>query len=190
MRIENSFEVARPTREVWDLLVDVPSVVPCMPGAELEEVVNDRTWRGKVTVRLGPVSLTYAGTVVLEELDEARRLAQLTANGTETRGKGMARAQVIATLEPTGEGTRVDIVADLSLAGAVAQMGRGIIADVSARLTNEFAGCLEATFAGRRGPAVEPGRPVAGFRLGLWALLRAFRRTMARLWAVLRRPFR
>jgi carbon monoxide dehydrogenase subunit G len=189
MRIENSFEVARPTAEVWSVLLDVPAVVPCMPGAELLEVVDDRTWKGRVTVRLGPVSLAYAGTVVLEELDETAHRAELMATGTETRGKGMARARVVSSLKGTAEGgTRVVIVTDLSLSGAVAQMGRGMIADVSARLTDQFARCLKARLVD--GSTGGTASPVGGVRLGLWALVRAIRRALARLWAIMSRPFR
>ena len=191
MRIENSFEVPRGPEEVWALLLDVPRMAPCMPGAELLEVVDDQSWRGKVTVRIGPVSLSYAGTVVMEERDDVGRRAVISATGSETRGKGMAQARVTSHLEP-GEhgGTRVAIEADLTLSGTVAQFGRGMIADVSRRLTDEFALCLETRFGAASKEPSRASPPVAGLRLGLWALLRAWGRFFGRVWRSIIRPFR
>lgn len=186
MRIESSFEVPRGPEEVWELLLDVPRMAPCMPGSELLEVVDDRSWRGRVTVRMGPVSLSYAGTVVMEERDDADRRAVIMAAGTETRGKGTARARVTSHLEPSEDGgTRVAIEADLTLSGAVAQFGRGMIADLSRRLTDEFARCLEARFDAGTGDLAGSSPPVGGLRLGLWAFLRAAGRFLGRVWRAL-----
>jgi carbon monoxide dehydrogenase subunit G len=193
VRLENSFEVPAPPEQVWDFLLDVSGVVPCMPGAELTEIVDDRTWKGKVSVRLGAVSLSYLGTVVMEERDERGRTVVLEAKGTEARGKGMASARSTSRLEPTGNGgTRVVIETDLTLAGAVAQFGRGMIADVSQRLTDEFADCLKDRLTSGAEEAVpaSAGRPVAGLRLGAWALIRALGRFFSRLWRAVTVPFR
>jgi carbon monoxide dehydrogenase subunit G len=187
MKLENSFVVPGSPDEVWDFMLDVERVVPCMPGAELTETVDERTWKGKVGVRLGPVSLSFTGTVVREETDEAERRVVLKAQGSEARGKGMASATVTSRLEPAEGGTRVDLVTDLSLSGAVAQYGRGLIADVSRRFTDEFAECLagqlgRSKVAGEAGAAAAPAaRPVSGLRLGLWVLFRAAGRLVARV---------
>lgn len=153
-------------------------LVPCMPGADLTEVVDERTWKGNVKVKLGPVSLVYAGTVVLDERDDANRRALLTAEGRETRGKGTATATVTSTLQSAdGGATRVVITTDLKLSGAVAQFGRGMIGDVSQRLTDQFAECLKARLSAAPTPAAgSAAKPVPGIRLGLWALLRAVAR--------------
>lgn len=187
MELENSFEVAVPPDRAWDFMLDVERVAPCMPGAELTEIVDDRTWKGKVTVKLGPVSLSYAGTVVMQERDDQARRVVLKADGTETRGKGTASALVTSTMEPTPEGTRVTIHTDLTLAGAVAQYGRGMIGDVSQRLTDQFAECLAAQLTAPEGEAPPPpeARPVAGIRLGVWAVLRAVARLFRRIWAAI-----
>jgi carbon monoxide dehydrogenase subunit G len=191
VRIENSFEVPRGPEEVWALLLDVPRMAPCMPGAELLEVVDDRSWRGKVTVRMGPVSLSYAGTVVMEERDDVGRRAVISATGTETRGKGTAQARVTSHLEPSEHGgTRVAIEADLTLSGAVAQFGRGMIADVSRRLTDEFARCVGTRFGAASEEPSKASPPVAGLRLGLWAFLRAWGRVFSRVWRSIIRPVR
>lgn len=183
MKLENTFEVAAPPEQVWAFLLDVERMAPCMPGAELTEVVDDRTWKGKVNVKLGPVSLSYAGTVVMRERDDAARRCVLQADGRETRGKGTATATVTSRLESVdGGATRVVIETDLTLSGAVAQMGRGMIGDVSQRLTGEFARCLAERMAATGGPGdappAEAPRAVSGIRLALWALFRAIGRLL------------
>lgn len=184
MQLEDSFEVPAPVERVWDYMLDVEKVAPCAPGAELTEIVDDRTWKGKVNIKLGAVSLSYAGTVVMEERDEAGRRVVLRARGSETRGKGVASALVTSTMEPTEDGgTRIRISTDLSISGAVAQYGRGLIADVSQRLTGEFAECIRGQLSAEPGEAPPPvvSRPVGGIRLGLWALFRAIGRFFRRI---------
>ncbi|HEV8163461.1 MAG TPA: SRPBCC family protein, partial [Actinomycetota bacterium] len=94
MRIEQTVEVEAPLDRVWALVNDVPRVAPCMPGAELTEVVDERTFAGTVKVKLGPINLSYKGTVMLDQVDEAGHSAQLSANGRDVRGGGTAKAKV------------------------------------------------------------------------------------------------
>ncbi len=168
-------------------MLDVEQVAPCMPGAEITGKVDERTWKGKVGIKLGPVSLAFAGTLVREEVDESAKRVVLKAEGSETRGKGAASAVVTSKLEPTDEGTRVDVITDLTISGAVAQYGRGMIADVAQRFTAEFAQCLAARMgspAGEAGAEAAPppvAKPVSGLRLGVWALFRAIGRSFGRL---------
>ena len=208
MELENSFEVAAPPERVWEFLLDLERVTPCMPGAELEELVDERTWKGSVTIKLGAVKLSYASTVVIEERDDAAHRVLLKASGREKRGKGMANATITSQVEPAGDGARVTMATDLTISGAVAQYGRGMIADVSKRLTDEFANCLQAQVAAQpadaapgpepaaeagaggppRAPAPAPApvpppqaKPIGGIRLALWALVRAIGRLFKRL---------
>jgi len=204
MRIEDEFVVVAPLDRVWEYLLDVEKIAPCAPGAELTEVVDDRTWKGKVNVKVGPVSMSFAGTVSLQERDDAAHRAVLKADGREQRGKGAASAIVTSRLESVEEGTRVVIETDLTISGAAAQYGRGMMGDVSKRLTNEFAKCLQASMAadsaqadsprtstdaapevsGGAAPPVVPrpqAKPVKGFRLAVWALWRAIVRAFKRL---------
>lgn len=194
MRLENSFEVLAPLDQVWDFMLDVPRVAPCMPGCELTDVVDEETWKGKVLVKLGPVSLSYAGKAVMVERDDASHRVVIKADGTETRGKGTASALVTSHMEQAGDGkTRVVIQTDLSLSGAVAQFGRGMIADVSQRLTDQFARNLQERMAAPGEAGSDPpaaAEPVAGIRLGLWALLRAVGRFLARIGRAITSPFR
>ena len=148
MQLSNSFEVAASPESTWRLLNDVPRVVPCMPGAKLERLVGEDEWAATLQVKLGPISLQFAVDVVREEADEIARRVRLGAKGREVRGRGQAQATIVSSMTPAGEGTRVDIDTDLTLRGAVAQYGRGIVPEVAARLTREFADCLANQLAG------------------------------------------
>lgn len=194
MLIENEFEVPAPVDRLWAYLLDVERVAPCMPGAELTEVVDERTWKGKVNVKFGPVSLSFAGTVTMEERDDAAHRVVLKAQGMEQRGKGAASANVTSWLEPGDGATRVKMRADITLSGFVAQVSRGMLPDVSAKLTQRFADCLRANMAALEAvpaeaaaapaaPAPAPPRAeaIGGLRLGIWALLRAIGRFFRRL---------
>ncbi len=191
MQIDNEFTVAAPIDRVWAYLLDVERVAPCMPGAELTEVVDDRTWKGKTSIKVGPVALSFAGTVVMQERDDAAHRVALKAQGMEQRGKGAASASVVSRLEEVAGGTKVTMQADLTVSGAVAQYGRGMIQDISQRLTGEFAACLERNITAEAASSAEVGaapaapaavaRPVKGFRLGLWATWRAIGRFFRRL---------
>ena len=142
MLIENAFTVAKPLDLVWDYLLDVHKVAPCMPGAELTETIDDRNWKGKLTMKFGPVSMSFAGSVTLEERDETAHRVVLHAKGTEQKGKGAADAKVTSWLEAVDAGTAVKMQADMTLTGAAAQLSRGLLPEVSKRLTQLFADCL------------------------------------------------
>jgi carbon monoxide dehydrogenase subunit G len=156
MHIDNEFQVKAPIELVWSYLLDVERVAPCLPGAELTEVVDDHTWKGKTNVKIGPVAMSFAGTVVLEDRDDAQHRVTLKAQGMEQRGKGAASATVVSRMEESGGGTRVVIQADLTVSGAAAQYGRGMIADISQRMTNEFAQCLERNILAEAASSAEP----------------------------------
>ena len=143
MQLENSFHVAAPLESAWILLNDVPSVVPCMPGAELLEGGADDTWKAKLSVKLGPIALQFLTDVRREEVDEAARRIVLSARAREARGRGNAQATIESRLVAVDGGTRVEITTDVRLQGTVAQYGRGIVSDVASRLTEQFAACIE-----------------------------------------------
>src|SRR6266545_471048 len=157
MRIEQTVEVDAPLDRVWALVNDVPRVAPCMPGATLTKVVDERTYEGTVRVKLGPINLSYKGTVVLDEVDEAAHSAQMSANGRDVRGGGTAKAKVDTRLEAISDSrTRMSVSTDLHLTGRVASFGRGAVQDVSAKLFGEFAQCLRQTLeAAKAAPAAE-----------------------------------
>ena len=175
MRLENSFQVPAPPETTWALLNDVPRIVPCMPGAELDEVVDENTWRATVHVKLGPIALAFATQLTRDDVDEASRVVRLSAKAREKKGRGGALATIETAMTDLDDGTHVAITTDLTLQGAVAQYGRGVVPDVAAQLTRQFADCLARQLAtAGPPPAPEPVRPVGGLRLGLGALWRSF----------------
>lgn len=202
MQLETRFQLPLPPEQAWKILLDVERIAPCVPGANLTEVVDERTWKGKTSVKLGAVSLAYAGTVVMEERDDAGRRAVLKAQGTETRGRGLASARITMGLEDAdGGATRVVMLTDLTISGPVAQVARGMIGDVSQKIANQFAANLSSTLAAPPGGAA-PGeasaaapigppaqaKPIGGLALLYWALLRALGRFLIRVGeALLRR---
>ena len=159
MRLEHSFTVPVPVDAAWEVLLDLQRIAPCMPGATLTGV-EDGAFTGTVKVKLGPITLTYQGKGRFVERDEAARRVVVEASGRDTRSAGTASATVTSTLTPQdtltpgSEATRVDVVTDLAVTGRPAQFGRGMIADVSAKLIGQFADCLAETLTGP--PAPEP----------------------------------
>jgi uncharacterized protein len=181
VEITDSFTVAASCDEVWRLFLDVERVAPCMPGAELTEVIDDKTWAGRVRMKIGPVSMKYSGRVAMVERDDAGRRMTLRAEGAEESGKGGATAEVRVAVDETPEGgAHVVITQDLALSGAAAQFGGRMIADVSAHLTKQFAACLSAQLSGDTVGA-QP-REVPALRLAVWAFFRAVARTLRLPW--------
>ena len=159
MNWTNTFEVEAPPDEVFRILLDVPTIAPCMPGAELTGQTDDGGYEGTVKVKLGPITAQYKGKASITETDEAAHRAVLVAEGKETRGQGTASATVTASCRPQGTGTVVEIETDLKLTGRVAQFGRGVLQDVSAKLIGQFADCLATT-------VLAPGGTSAGADAG------------------------
>src|SRR6266404_997895 len=154
MEFDNAFEVPLPPDEAWKVLLDIERIAPCMPGAELTEVVDRNTYKGKIGVRLGPVALTFAGIVKFEQIDGATRSARVAAQGTDAKGRGGANAASVFRLEPAGDGSKVMVHTNLTLSGAVAQYGRGvgIIQATAAQIITQFANNLKAQLAKEGGP--------------------------------------
>ena len=162
MEFDNSFEVPLPPAQAWPVLMDIKRIAPCMPGAELTEVVDPMTYKGKISVRLGPVSLAFAGLVRFEEVDNQNHTARVKAQGTDAKGRGGANAAASFRLEPTAGGSRVLVHTDLSLSGLVAQYGRGVgvVQTTAAKLMEQFADALKVELA-RGEPAAAPAQTVA-----------------------------
>lgn len=172
MRLENSFRVVLPLESAWATLLDIPAITPCMPGAELLTVEDEHTFRGQVKVKLGPVAVAFQGRARLLEVDKRQHKVRVTASGSENKGRGSAQAEVAFTLTPEDDTTRVDIVTDLMLAGAVAQYGRaqGVIADVARVMIESFAKNLQAHIDAGGAPSGEgkrtPAPALSAFSIG------------------------
>jgi uncharacterized protein len=180
MRMEQSFEVQAPLAQVWEALIDLERVAPCLPGAAITGHDEDGTYRGTFSVKLGPMTAAYNGTIKIEDADPAAHRATLKAKGTDKRGQGGANATIVNTLSERDGVTVVDAVTDFNITGRLAQFGRaGIMQDVSNRLMRDFATCLSSRL-GETAPAPEassspppqpaqspspPAAPVKGFSI-------------------------
>src|SRR5437763_8808679 len=162
MQIENSFQVAAPADRVYAYLLDVNRVVGCVPGAELSEVVDPNTFKGKVKVKVGPVTVAYAGTARITDRDDAARTAVLAGEGRETTGPGNARARATMRVTESGSGSLVAISTDFTVAGRVAQFGRGLMEDVSKSLVAQMAACLKSKLEASEAPPAAAASPESG----------------------------
>ncbi len=157
MKMENEFTVEAPVEQAWETLLDLERITPCLPGAALEEESDDE-YKGTMTIRLGPVTQKYNGTVSFEETDEESRRAVLKADGKDARGQGTASATITSTLSEEDGGTKVRVETDMHLTGRAAQFGRGVQQEVATKLINQFAECLEKEIMGEN-TREEPEQP-------------------------------
>jgi uncharacterized protein len=192
MKLEHSFQVAAPLDRVWEALIDVERVAPCLPGAEITEAGEDGSYRGTFSVRLGPTTAAYRGELAMEEVDAAAHRAVMRASGQDKRGQGSAKATIVSTMREEAGTTSVEVETDFTITGRLARFGRGgMIEDVSNRLLRDFSECLqqkiEASEAAPDPEAPEPpdprpaqAKPVGGFSLFLRAMLDRIRRAFRR----------
>jgi uncharacterized protein len=150
MKLENKFTVDVPVQEAWDVLLDLERITPCLPGAALTEETGEDEYKGEMTVKMGPVSQKYDGTVKIEEAAESEHRAVLKANGKDARGQGTASATITSTLheENGGESTRVHVETEMQITGRAAQFGGGMHQEVAEKIMGQFAECLEREIVG------------------------------------------
>ena len=141
MQLQNDFTVPAPVSEVWKTLLDVERIAPCIPGATVDRVDGDEV-TGRVKVKVGPITASYAGTAQFVTKDETEHRLVLQGSGRETRGSGTASATVEVRMSEAGSTTQVTVNTDLDITGRQAQFGRGVMTEIAARLTEQFAGCL------------------------------------------------
>ena len=159
MKLENEFTVPAPVEHAWEVLLDLDRVAPCLPGAAIEGSEGDEH-TGTMTIKIGPITARYKGTVKIEEADEQARRAVMRAQARDSRGQGTAAATITSTMEEVEGGTRVHVETDMRVTGPAAQFGRGVMQDVSAKLMGRFADCLAEEMAASP-PAAEPAAAAA-----------------------------
>ena len=206
MKLEHSFKVTAPLDRVWQRLIEVEQVAPCLPGAEITEVGDDGTYHGTFSVRLGPTTAAYRGQLAMDEVDESAHRVVMRASGQDKRGQGSAKASIVSTMSEAAGVTTVEVETDFTITGRLARFGRGgMIQDVSNRLLRDFSDCLQKTIEGPQPeatakaaattpdapsatppvpPAVAaapaPAKPVPGFSLLMRALWDRVRRLLRR----------
>ena len=163
IELDHSFTVPVPPDQAWDVLLDVKTIAPCMPGATVDEVDGDVV-NGRIKVKVGPVSLTYKGTAKFTERNPETRVVVVDAAGKETRGSGTASATVRASLTPdaSGSGTEVTMHTTMNVTGRPAQFGRGVMVEVGGKLVEQFAANLAKLIAGDTGSAGSGGDAGSG----------------------------
>src|SRR5215218_5076772 len=157
MKLENEFTVNTSIDEAWKALNDLERVTPCLPGAQLTAEVGDE-YEGTMTVKMGPVTQKYNGTVKIEDADESAHRAVIRADGKDARGQGTASATITSTLSEEEGGTKVYVETDMHHTGRAAQFGRGVQEEVATKLINQFAECLEKEIMGEN-TREEPEQP-------------------------------
>lgn len=180
MLIENDIEVGAPVDQVWNYMLDVPRMAPCIPGAEITEDLGGGKYKGRVTTKMGPVSLRFLGDAEIVEQDQNGKRIVMKAAGSEEKGKGQANMTMTTTLRSSGSGTSINVSQDLELSGAAAQYGRGMIQDVTSTLMKSFASCVQEDVgrASRGEARAEGGTPKAmsGFSVGFQSMMTALKR--------------
>lgn len=169
MQLENSFVINASPDRVFAYLLDPGNVVGCVPGAELTEQVDPVTFKGKVKIKVGPITVAYSGTGRVVDRNDADRTAVLEGEGRETTGPGSGRGKATMSVAPEGDASRVKVVTEFTLTGRVAQFGRGVIEDVSKRMVRDVAECIQANLQmpeppqaeAPAGPGDDPGAPAA-----------------------------
>ena len=144
--IENDFTVAAAPADTYALMTDVERVGPCIPGATITGKRDDGGYDALVTMKMGPMSLSYKGQIEIVEQDDATRTAVMRAKATEAKGQGTAQATLTMRIDDDGDGqSHVHVGSDILVTGRVAQMGRGIMTDVAGKMIGEMAKAMEAT---------------------------------------------
>jgi carbon monoxide dehydrogenase subunit G len=184
MLIKNDFEVSDSVDAVWEFFDDIPAVASCLPGAELTDKIGEDSYIGTVVIGLGPVKLDFDGKAdVLERRDEDKTIV-VDAAGADKKGRGQAALQLNASLSPTASGTKVAVNLDLQLSGAAAQYGRGMIADVTSVLLDDFATNVQNRLVAQQ-QGLDPNKvasvkAASGFAIGFRALRMALKRVFRR----------
>jgi carbon monoxide dehydrogenase subunit G len=160
IRIEEVFEIQAHPDRVWAYLTDPRQVVNCLPGAELTSVEDDKTFLGRVKVKVGPISTAYAGKVILTERDDANRVVKMTGEGRESGGAGSAKMTMTSSVVGlANDRSEVRVTADIDIVGRVAQFGRGMIESVNKQMFKQFTECVRTTLADSPVAEVAPSEP-------------------------------
>ena len=181
MKIEQTLSLNAPPERVWAFLTDPYQVASCLPGAAITEKVDDRTYLGTITVKVGPVAASYKGKIRFERLDAATWEAELIGQGQDVKGKGGAEMRMQSRLHPKGGRTEVTVVSEVNISGILAQMGRGMIESVSNQIFQQFAAAMQQKLevgSGQEGAQAAPSEAKQLDALSLGA--KAVRQTMGR----------
>lgn len=180
MKIEQNISLNAPPDRVWAFLTDPYQVASCLPGAAITEKLDDHTYLGTITVKVGPVVASYKGTIRFKRLDPERWEAELVGQGQDVRGKGGAEMRMQSRLHPKDGGTEVTVASEVNISGILAQMGRGMIESVSNQIFQQFAAAMQQKLEGAQSGGPE-AKPLDALSLGAKAVGQAMGRAVRRL---------
>jgi carbon monoxide dehydrogenase subunit G len=184
MLIQQTFDIDQPVDQVWKFFDNIPLVAACIPGADLTNQVSETEFHGGVIISAGPVKLEFAGVVNVMSRDEARKILVLDGSGSDNKGRGSAQTTLTISLQPLGASTKVNISMDLTISGAAAQYGRGLVQDITGVLVSQTAGSMKSRITaiseGRDPMSVGGPKAASGLAIGLTAFSRAAKRVFAR----------
>jgi carbon monoxide dehydrogenase subunit G len=171
VEIESRFTVPASPESAYRFLLDLERVAPCIPGGTLGEPDGSGVYPATVTVKLGPMRLAYEGTLQVASADDAARTATVSARARETRGNGTVQSTMAMRVLPDDAGSAVAVTTTLELTGRAAQMGRGIVEDVAAKLVAEMSECLAARISAHGSVAASAPEPASTKAVSGLALL-------------------
>ena len=187
-KIEERFEVKAPVERVWNYLIDPKRVVQCLPGAELLEQQDERTFLGAIKVKVGPLSMSYKGQAKFTEINEETHQVRMVGDAREVGGSGSTKVSMLSTVSALdGGGCEVIVSADIDLVGKIVQFGRGMIEEVSRQMFRQFSTCVRQRLEvadekpAEEQPVAQPAppepKPVSAASIGfraLWAIIARF----------------
>jgi carbon monoxide dehydrogenase subunit G len=184
VKIENTFHVVQPIEMAWALLSDPRRVVTCVPGAQITEVIDDRNFKGTISLKVGPSVTDYKGQVHIERLEPEHYEIEMVCKGQDVRGKGSASMVMIGKLLTLSDGTtEVTAVSEVNVIGLLAQLGSRMIQDVSGVIFKDFVKRFQQQLENANGEAIDPNakaEPVQAVRVVGSAIGQAVRRTFHR----------
>ncbi|HEU4870052.1 MAG TPA: SRPBCC family protein [Pyrinomonadaceae bacterium] len=155
-KIAERFEVQAPVERVWQYLIDPASVVQCLPGAELLESHDDRTFTGQIKVKVGPLSMSYKGKGSFTEVNDETHTTRMVGDAREVGGSGSTKVTMVITVTALDGGSQVSVDADISLVGRIVQFGRGMIEEVSRQMFRQFSTCVKSRLEVADEPPAQP----------------------------------
>ena len=160
MKLTDELSIAAPLNKAWPVLLDVPTVARALPGAAIDDTAEQGEYRGRMKVKLGPVTAEYTGVARLQEVDDDDHVARYHVVGREARGQGSAEATITIGARDEDGGTRLRVETELAVTGRQAQLGRGVMEEVATGVLREFVSRLEGTITGDRDGASGSGEDV------------------------------
>ena len=182
LKIEKTFQVKESVDKVWTFLSDPRKIAVCVPGAQITEQVDEKTYKGAIRVKVGPSVTDYKGEVQIVRLDPQNHEIEILGKGQDVRGRGSASMKMTGKLRSLDDGgTEVTSISELNVVGILAQMGSRVISEVSNIMFGEFTKNFQARLAQHADapePAAEaaPGKPISATSVAWQAAKGVFRR--------------